>query len=464
MTRAHTAKADNEGDEMSKSMRHDLSVQMVKVSDLVPWSRNPRHNDPAADRLAYTIQEHGWTTPILVQKESGRIIGGHTRLKAAIKIGLDEVPVIRLDVEDRQADAIAIADNRLGEIAEWDGAELAKLLEEIEAEGGDLLAIGYNDADWSELLESLEDDEDVIGATEPPPPLAEQFGAPPFTVLDARQGYWQDRKRQWLGVGIAGEVGRDAAVYSNEWAKSKGLAGCGTTMEADYTSVFDPVLCELAYRWFCPEDGQIVDPFAGGSVRGVVAGSLGRSYWGCDLRREQIDANEKQADDIATKVRPVWVCGDSAETLNDSPDADFVFSCPPYGDLEVYSTDPSDLSTMKWEDFAGTYREIIAKSVDALKPDRFACFVVGDFRDKSGNYRNFVSETISAFVDAGCSLYNEAILATASTGAAMRARRQFEAGRKLVKTHQNVLVFVKGDAKRATDALGDVASAIVLDD
>jgi len=143
---------------MSKSLRHDLSVQMVKVSDLVPWSRNPRHNDPAADRLAYTIQEHGWTTPILVQKESGRIIGGHTRLKAAIKIGLDEVPVIRLDVEDRQADAIAIADNRLGEIAEWDGAELAKLLEEIEADGGDLLAIGYNDADWSELLESLEDE------------------------------------------------------------------------------------------------------------------------------------------------------------------------------------------------------------------------------------------------------------------------------------------------------------------
>lgn len=144
---------------MSKSLRHDLTVQMVKVEDLVPWERNPRHNDAAAERLAYTIQEQGWTTPILVQRESGRIIGGHTRLKAAIKIGLTEVPVIHLDVEDRQADAIAIADNRLGEIAEWDNDELARLLEEIEADGGDLLAIGYNDADWSELLESLSEQE-----------------------------------------------------------------------------------------------------------------------------------------------------------------------------------------------------------------------------------------------------------------------------------------------------------------
>ena len=161
---------------MSKSLRHDLTVQMVKVEDLVPWERNPRQNDAAAERLAYTIQEQGWTTPILVQRESGRIIGGHTRLKAAIKIGLTEVPVIHLDVEDRQADAIAIADNRLGEIAEWDNDELARLLEEIEADGGDLLAIGYNDADWAELLDSLEaeeDFEDFPGDVEPEEPPEE---------------------------------------------------------------------------------------------------------------------------------------------------------------------------------------------------------------------------------------------------------------------------------------------------
>lgn len=167
---------------MSKSMRHDLTVQMVKVSDLVPWERNPRQNDAAAERLAYTIQEQGWTTPILVQRESGRIIGGHTRLKAAMKIGLTEVPVIHLDVEDRQADAIAIADNRLGEIAEWDNDELARLLEEIEADGGDLLAIGYNDADWSELLQSL-DQTDVDPFEDEPLDTSSQMGDLEFRVV-----------------------------------------------------------------------------------------------------------------------------------------------------------------------------------------------------------------------------------------------------------------------------------------
>ena len=153
---------------MSKSLRHDLTVQMVKVEDLVPWERNPRQNDAAAERLAYTIQEQGWTTPILVQRESGRIIGGHTRLKAAMKIGLTEVPVIHLDVEDRQADAIAIADNRLGEIAEWDAASLAELLQELDDGGMDLVSIGYEDHELAALVDALNmatDDEwdDALG-------------------------------------------------------------------------------------------------------------------------------------------------------------------------------------------------------------------------------------------------------------------------------------------------------------
>src|SRR5690242_12336191 len=61
------------------------------------------------------------------------------------------------------------------------------------------------------------------------------------------------------------------------------------------TSIFDPVLCELAYRWFCPPDGLILDPFAGGSVRGIVASKLGRRYIGIDLSARQIEANRTQA-------------------------------------------------------------------------------------------------------------------------------------------------------------------------
>ena len=279
-------------------------------------------------------------------------------------------------------------------------------------------------------------------------PVAERFTLPPFTILDARTGEWQERKRAWLAMGIRGEVGRSAKSYNiHDWADAN--AG-GAKAAGDGTSIFDPTMCELAVRWFSPEGGQVVDPFAGGSVRGIVAGALGRHYWGCDLRQEQIAANESQADDIPTAVRPVWVCGDSMDKLADAPAADFVFSCPPYGDLEKYSDDPRDLSAMDWHAFVAAYKRIILRAVGRMKPDTFACFVVGDFRDGRGFYRNFVSETIDGFEQAGARLYNEAILLQATGTAAMRATKQFQASRKLVKLHQNVLVFCNGDPRRAT--------------
>ena len=299
-------------------------------------------------------------------------------------------------------------------------------------------------------------------------PVAERFTLPPFTILDARSGEWQERKRAWNAIGLKSELGRGQgqglaynAANGLRTANacpggSKMLAGydkdgnrkTGLVTESD-TSIFDPVVCELAYRWFCPAGGQVVDPFAGGSVRGIVAGALGRHYWGCDLRPEQIAANEAQADEIAPRVRPVWVYGDSMETLADAPAADFVFSCPPYGDLEKYSDDPRDLSAMDWHAFVAAYKRIILRAVGRMKPDTFACFVVGDFRDGRGFYRNFVSETIDGFEQAGARLYNEAILATMIGSASMRVTKQFESGRKLAKTHQNVLVFCKGDWKKA---------------
>lgn len=318
-------------------------------------------------------------------------------------------------------------------------------------------------------------------------PVAQKFLVSPFSVLNAREGDWQERKRAWSAIGIKGEIGRDAppggsAMPATDYSKSgargygdgKPIPGTGRLVTGKncttgknscmfgkddeesgggVTSIFDPVLCELAYRWWSGKEAQIIDPFAGGSVRGIVAAHLGRKYWGCDLRREQIEANKAQGIALCEgKQMPQWVCGDSFKEVENAPDADFVFSCPPYGDLEVYSDLPDDLSAMKWPDFLTAYRAIIAKSCAKLRNNRFACFVVGDFRDGRGNYRNFVSETIGAFLSAGLSLYNEAILVTSVGSASMRVTRQFNGGRKLCKTHQNVLVFVKGDGKAAADA------------
>lgn len=221
------------------------------------------------------------------------------------------------------------------------------------------------------------------------------------------------------------------------------------------TSIFDPVLCELAYRWFCPPGGSILDPFAGGSVRGIVAAWLGYQYTGLDLRPEQIAANIEQGARLVPDNPPNWLVGDSRTDQPTGP-FDFVFSCPPYADLEVYSDDPRDLSTMAYPAFLAAYQTIVAAAVARLKPDRFACFVVGDIRDKQGFYRNFVSDTIAAFQAAGARLYNEAILLTSVGSLPIRVGKQFSTGRKLGKSHQNVLVFYNGNPKVIRDNLGEV--------
>jgi len=267
--------------------------------------------------------------------------------------------------------------------------------------------------------------------------LRDTFIEPPFSVLDTKSGSWQSRKRQWIHKGIKSEIGRNAvSIHMDTTAKDNNTA--------DYVSVFDPALCEVVYKWFCPAGGSILDPFAGGSVRGIVAQYLGYYYTGIDIRVEQIASNREQALDILkVNNQPNYYVGDSNKVLDDlTPEYDFVFSCPPYGDLETYSDLDGDISNMEYEKFLVTYESIITKSCKKLKRGGFACFVVGEFRDKQGYYRGFVPDTIRAFEKCGMKFYNEAILLTAIASASMRAEGNMKS-KKLVKVHQNVLVFVK---------------------
>jgi DNA modification methylase len=149
--------------------------------------------------------------------------------------------------------------------------------------------------------------------------------------------------------------------------------------------------------------------------------------------------------EICPNSKVEWICGDSIEKLKDAPSADFIFSCPPYGDLECYSEDPLDLSTMEYHTFIAAYKRIILRCVKILKIGAMACFVVGDFRDKkTGFYRGFVADTIKAFQECGMELYNDAILVNAIGSLPIRVSAQFESNKKLGKTHQNILVFKKG--------------------
>jgi hypothetical protein len=428
-----------------------MKTETWNIEKLTPYARNPRKNDGAVDKVAASLKEFGWRQPIVVDAD-GVIIAGHTRYKAARKLGMDKVPVHIADgLTPAQIKAYRIADNKVGELAEWDMELLALEVEDLKLEDYPIDLTGF---DLGELTSIS--GEGTTSGEQQNKTLAERFGVPPFSVLNAREGVWQERKRQWLGLGMQSEVGRDIEPTNVSANLPDGhyMAGRGNN---EGGSIFDPVLCELAYSWFSPPGGTILDPFAGGSVRGIVASHMGRQYVGVELRSEQIEANRAQAH-IARDPQPVWHCGDSRNIDSICHDirADFVFSCPPYADLEVYSDDPLDLSTLQYEDFRPAYFDIVKKACQLLKQDRFACFVVGDVRDKKGNYYNFVGDTVEAFRAAGLSYYNEAILITCVGSLPIRAGRQFASGRKLGKTHQNVLVFVKGDGKKAAKNCGEI--------
>lgn len=271
--------------------------------------------------------------------------------------------------------------------------------------------------------------------------LRQEFGTNPFTILDTKDGLWQARKRKWKSLGIQSEVGRDATTYNMaEWAGRKDDIG---ELPSD-TSIFDPTLCEMMYRWFCPVGGTVIDPFEGGSVRGIVANYLGYKYTGIDIREEQVRSNREQAEKIlSVNNQPKWIVGDSNIVLPTIEDKfDMLLTCPPYADLEVYSDLEGDISNMKYSDFIFALECIMRKAAKLLKKEAFAVIVVGEVRDKEGNYYGFVPDTVKLMQRAGLEYYNEAILATSLASAAMRAGGNMKS-KKLVKVHQNVLIFKK---------------------
>lgn len=466
-------------------MKTPEALEHLSIDTLIPYASNPRtHTPEQVDKIAASIREFGWTNPVLIDA-AGTIVAGHGRVMAARKLGIDTIPCIRLGhLTPAQVRAYVIADNRLSEIGgAWDDELLAAELARLKEDGYQIDATGFTDTEIAALL-------DEPGASipdAPRPSMADRFGVPPFSVLNGREGWWQERKKAWLAIGIRSELGREGEAlmgslsgrvpgyYTQKTAVEKRLGralSCeeferdhlvipeGHSLTQSGTSVFDPVLVEIACRWFCPRGGTVIDPFAGGSVRGVVASRLGFRYVGHELRGEQVEANREQARELCGGCdhQPRWITGDSRNIPTTCADvsADMLLTCPPYADLEVYSDDPADISAMGYDEFRAAYRDIVSKACDRLVANSFAVVVVGEVRGPDGSYRGFVPDTIAAFVDAGLRFYNEAVLLTPIGSTPIRAGRGFVGSRKLGKVHQNVLVFVKGDGKLAAQRCGHV--------
>ena len=270
-----------------------------------------------------SIEGVGFYGVVLVHEATRHILAGEHRWRAAQAAGLPELPAVVIDCDEDTARAILLGDNEWARRGVWDMDRLVALLQKQQAAPAGLIGTGFTEADLARMI-----DAGPGGAGGPAPRLADRFLAPPFDVLDGRAGWWRERKARWLALGIQSEVGRlgeladramentraDPSFYAKKAAAEQAVGHPLSTGEftaryyerpaegvASGKSIFDPVLCELAYRWFAPPGGAVLDPFAGGSVRGLVAAMLGHPYLGCDLSAAQVAANEQQAASFAER-------------------------------------------------------------------------------------------------------------------------------------------------------------------
>ena len=449
------------------------------------YHKNPRRITPKQlEQLKANIQELGDLSGIVHDLNTDEIISGNQRSKV---IDINKCEVVLTEKYDNPNPQGTVAwgyvvfeGQKLNyRQVRWDERQREKANITANALGGDwdydILEDKFDSmdlVDWG--LTKLEEHK-VKKTAEDHASLFDKFVIPPFSILDTRQGYWQDRKKQWKAIiGGNGETRQDTNMKSPElkyktiYERSKvRRLELGITF-AEYldrfvseeekrkaeaqalgtgTSMFDPVLAEIIVRWFSYPGSRIIDPFAGDVYKGLVFGYLGHNFTGIEIRPEQIEENNKILQRFPNvKVNYINDDGQNVADHFEENSVDLVISCPPYFDLEHYSDLPNDASNAPtYEAFLKILENGFAGALKCLRENRFAVVVVGDVRNrKTGFYYDFVGDIKRIFKEHGAGLYNELILIESGASTALRAGKYMEM-RKIAKNHQNVLVFYKGE-------------------
>ena len=217
-------------------------VRDAKLNELTPDAHNAnKGTERGRYMLDHSLRQYGAGRSILVDKH-GKVIAGNKTLEAAADIGLEDMVIVRtvgdklvvvqrddldLDDGDDKARLMAYADNRAGQIGlEWD-AEALRVDIDAGLDLGDL----FTDFEFEVIQAQAQTAEQrQIEARQT---LTERFVVPPFSVLDARQGYWQERKRAWLSLGIESELGRGEAYPGGSQRPAASLGADGRTVRGD---------------------------------------------------------------------------------------------------------------------------------------------------------------------------------------------------------------------------------------
>lgn len=447
-----------------------------------------KHDKKNKSLIKKSLEKFGAGRSIVVDAE-GEIIGGNGVYEQAQKLGLktkivetdgSELVVVKrtdLKTDDEKRKALAVMDNSTSDTSEFDM---------------ELLTADFTVDELSDFgIELPEEKEDEEEEDKEKGNINEDFIIFPCSILDQNNSKWQDRKKYWIKrLEINNNINsREGKLYKNKNNMTHYPKTYSCYMNFKHknneqlsfeefvekfnppefeedkqnifvkgVSVFDPVLSELSCKWFSPYLGcKIFDCFAGDCFKGLVFALCGYEFTGIELRQEQVDDNInccKKFENLNLK----YICddGQNVDKYLQKESQYLLFSCPPYYNLEVYSNLPNDASNQKdYSDFLKILDNAYSKSIKILKDNRFAVIVVGNIRDKQGFYYNFINDIINIFNKNGMFLLNELILKEPVSIRCFSARRLFKS-RKIVKIHQNILVFYKGNPKKIKEIFPEV--------
>ncbi len=152
---------------MKTDNKHSVDIEKVSIDAIRPYWRNPRKNEEAVTSVTESISKYGYNVPIIVDND-GVIIAGHTRYKALMRLDVEEVGVVRLDLPEEKARRFRIADNKVGEFSYWDDEILKEELKDIVTEDPQSMSAFFSQGEWQEVLDSagivapIVEDEDII--------------------------------------------------------------------------------------------------------------------------------------------------------------------------------------------------------------------------------------------------------------------------------------------------------------
>ena len=268
----------------------------------------------------------------------------------------------------------------------------------------------------------------------------ERFGRIPGSVWETSHRMSLEQRRLRALVGDVGQS-RIETVHS-------GVAG-GFNPDAP-PSVFNPELAGLLVTAYTAPGEYIVDPFAGGGTRAVIATALGRTYFGIDVRAPEVDRVNGRLEELGLHTEADVVVGSSTDRSVWPTDPDALITCPPYWNLEVYSDDPMDLSTAPtYTAFLSSISDVVEHSFSVLREGALSVWVVGDIRHrKTGELLDFPGDLTRIHQEAGFFLYDKVIYRNASPFGASLRSGIFDKTRRTVRQHEYVLVFSRGQGRR----------------